>query len=156
MRKCIFHLFTSYSFEDFTYGRKIGKKQTVSNIIKNRLIRLEEKRQQRKTLKTLYEKKAYSICGERDNIFVEKVAEKQQTINRLPMSNKYTEEEIFDIEIEYKRQNSHGPLNYYLSKQEQLERNQKIQINLIEFTAADKELISQSKTISAALSDARS
>jgi hypothetical protein len=90
------------------------------------LIRLEEKRQQRKTLKTLYEKKAYSICGERDNIFVEKVAEKQQTINRLPMSNKYTEEEIFDIEIEYKRQNSHGPLNYYLSKQEQLERNQKI------------------------------
>ena len=42
------------------------------------------------------------------------------------MSNKYTEEEIFDIEIEYKRQNSHGPLNYYLSKQEQLERNQKI------------------------------
>jgi hypothetical protein len=29
-------------------------------------MRLEERRQQRATLKTLYEKKASSICGDRD------------------------------------------------------------------------------------------
>ena len=64
------------SFEDFTYGRPLGKmKSTITNIMKNRFIRLEERRQQRVTLKTLYEKKATSICGVRDRVMVEKVAE---------------------------------------------------------------------------------
>ncbi len=62
-------------YEKFTYGKRLGKKPSVSNIIKNRLIRLEERRQQRITLKTLYEKKSASICGDRDRIFAEKVAE---------------------------------------------------------------------------------
>ena len=60
-----------YRFEDFTYGRPLGKKKsTISNIMKNRFIRLEERRQQRVTLKTLYEKKAASICGLRDRVIV--------------------------------------------------------------------------------------
>ena len=62
-------------YENFTYGRRLGKKPSVSNIIKNRLVRLEERRQQRVTLKTLYEKKASSISGNRDRVFVEKLAE---------------------------------------------------------------------------------
>jgi hypothetical protein len=33
-----------------------------------------------------------------------------------------------ELEIEFKRQISHGPFNYYMSKQEQLMKNQKIQI----------------------------
>lgn len=38
--------------------------------MKEKLLRLEEKREFRRTLKTLYEKKAKSICGIRDKMFI--------------------------------------------------------------------------------------
>ena len=98
----------------------------VKSPVKLKLMRLEERRQQRMTLKTLYEKKATSLCGNRDQNFLEKVAETRQTAARVPFSNSFTDVDVMEVELEFKRQSSHGPLNYYLTKADQINRNQKI------------------------------
>lgn len=54
------------------------------------------------------------------------------------MIDKYSEIDTMEIEIEFKRQNSHGPLNYYLDKKQQLSKNQKIQIIDVEYTKEEK------------------
>jgi hypothetical protein len=56
----------------FTYGRRLNKNGGKFISVRERLLRIEEKRDYRKTLKTLYEKKAKSICGERDYNFLDK------------------------------------------------------------------------------------
>jgi hypothetical protein len=56
-----------------------------------------------------------------------------------------------ELEIEFKRQVSHGPFNYYMSKQEQLMKNQKIQIIDIEYTKEDKEIIKESNALTSLL-----
>lgn len=63
--------------EDFTYGRRISRNAAHSSIkstMKLKLLRLEEQRQQRLTLKSLYERKAASVCGSRDANMLEKQA----------------------------------------------------------------------------------
>lgn len=52
-----------------------------------------------------------------------------------------------ELEIEFKRQISHGPFNYYMSKQEQLMKNQKIQIINIEYTKEEKVMIKESNAL---------
>jgi hypothetical protein len=56
-----------------------------------------------------------------------------------------------ELEIEFKRQVSHGPFNYYMSKHEQLMKNQKIQIIDIEYTKEDKEIIKESNALTSLL-----
>jgi hypothetical protein len=62
---------------DFTYGKKLNRSGNApeTNAIKLQLMKMEERRQQRITLKLLYEKKAASVCGNRDKIMLEKEAE---------------------------------------------------------------------------------
>ena len=92
------------------------------------------------TLKTLYEKKATSLCGNRDQNFLEKVAETRQTAARVPFSTSYTDVDVMEVELEFKRQSSHGPLNYYLTKADQINRNQKIQISMIDIYEAEEKV----------------
>lgn len=55
----------------FTYGWKLNRGgRSRFPTLKEKLLRLEEKRQYKQTLRTLYEKKAHSICGDRDHIFL--------------------------------------------------------------------------------------
>lgn len=42
-----------------------------------------------------------------------------------------------EVELEFKRQASHGPLNYYLSKAQQLAKYQKLQISMIDIQEAE-------------------
>lgn len=62
---------------DFTYGKKLNRAGDAreTNFIKLHLMKMEERRQQRNTLKLLYEKKAASVCGNRDKAMLEKLAE---------------------------------------------------------------------------------
>ena len=46
---------------------------------------------------------------------LEKIADADKTAARIPFEKEYSEVDVMEIEVEYKRQNSHGPLNYYLS-----------------------------------------
>ena len=99
---------------------------TAKNSIKARLNRLEEKRQQRITLKTLYERKAASICGNRDTVMLEKQAEMNSSVARVIFGGKYTDVDAMELELDFKRQSSHGPLNYYMNFGDQLNRYQNI------------------------------
>jgi len=111
--------------KDFTVGKRLSQNGPASSI-KQRLARLEDRRAQRKTLKTLCERKAASVCGNRDSAFLEKVAESNMVAARARMDAGYSDIEVMEIEVEFKRQSSHGPLNYYMTKEDQLNRNQKI------------------------------
>lgn len=66
-----------FRMRDFTYGKKLRRNESlpVTTSIKTRLMQLAERRQQRITLRNLYEKKAASICGDRDSVFIDKVGE---------------------------------------------------------------------------------
>jgi hypothetical protein len=44
----------------------------------------------------------------------------------------FNDRDNFENQQEFKRQSSHGHFNYYLSKEDQLNRYQKIKIKLIE------------------------
>jgi hypothetical protein len=63
--------------KDFTVGKRLRRDggPHVPNEFKVRLLRLEERRQQRMTLKILYERKAASVCGIRDRLVLERQAE---------------------------------------------------------------------------------
>jgi hypothetical protein len=78
--------------KDFTYGKKLSRDDSLSvtTNIKTKLLKLAERRQQRLTLKNLYEKKASSICGTRDSNFLEKLGELNQCLPRIKMDSKYT------------------------------------------------------------------
>ena len=114
--------------EDFTYGRRLSRNGDIPKIsaIKGRLQRLEEKRIQRNNLKTLYEKKAASVCGNRDPLQLEKFAKSGDTLARIPFNMEFTEIDNMEIEIEFKRTSSHGPFNFYMTMEDQLNKNQKI------------------------------
>jgi hypothetical protein len=73
------------SMRDFTYGKRISRagSNPMTSKIKLRLMKLEERRLQRATLKLLYERKAASVCGTRDRAMLEKLAEQRQTVPRV-------------------------------------------------------------------------
>ena len=59
----------------FTYGKRLNRGGGKILSIRERILGIEEKRQFRKRLKILFEKKGSSICGDRDNLFIDKVSE---------------------------------------------------------------------------------
>lgn len=75
----------------------------MKSTIKLKLQRLEEKRQQRNTLKTLHEKKAASVCGNRDPIMLEKIADTNKTAARAPFDREFTDVEVMELEVDFKR-----------------------------------------------------
>lgn len=66
--------------KQFTYGRRLNRRGAPYISIRERIMRIEERREMRMTLKKLYEKKSLSISGTRDKLFLSKIKTKDGKI----------------------------------------------------------------------------
>lgn len=134
----------------FTYGKRLNRSNSPHLTIRDRIKKLEEKKNLRRTLKLLYERKSTSVCCDRDPLVLKRGDELHSTgMVKYPFYFWHYEEDNAEIQDAwFRRRGSHGHFNYWMSKEEQMAKYGKISISLmdeLEFERKRKLMESQSK-----------